>query len=538
MPKPRKSRLLKTYERADDKEQVPDWVLRAHEVDDADVPGASAGDFDVDDDSDGGRLGSVASSDEDDSDEEVTKMEDRDEDQEDDDDEDDDEDEEDDEDEVGGGSFERLQVTTDAIRNCVADDPVKIKHQNFIVFSFISGEEYKSLWCGDRLYRGDLIKIRGVFKVRENASKFIENTLLPSDPGIAVWMAECFTWTSLDQCAADDDDDDSEHARRRVQSALMGYFENEEIRVGQMRDRVAWAANRLPGVHKKTREFFYDSVRRKEEEKEWKKQARRARKQHKKQERLAARGEGDEERPKSAVINLRSDKPYFRKQRWALVSHMSKDQCSSPSFPNEDMSLPLLKFRGVFETREDAEQHVHKHIIPRDGAVDVDLFPCYEWAGLETDDALECEYVGDQNNFNLGTVFAGYYQNNNDKVSKDPKERRMAAMELRRRLEKQGVPLSEMPYDATLVDVPPEPRGSSQAYRGSSSSSGFTDRKSYENESMDWRAEKRIRAVKDAEDDDDDDDAEDEEEEVVDRERKVVASHADEVAFMGTKHRR
>lgn len=321
-----------------------------------------------------------------------------------------------------------LDPESERVAAMAGDDQCRLRHQNFVVFSFIGKNEYKTLRCGDRTYEGNLIKVRGVFKTRENADLFARETLMAEDPTSRVWLGRCFAWTPLDACARDDDMDNADR-KALVHRAIQGYSENETIRVSGMQARIDAARTQDPRGEEESLDFLEKSLEARE----------------------ADDSAAEPAETEIARQTLVSDPVRFPDQQWAVLSCIQPTEFRSPNYPNTDLTLPLIKFRGVFSSREAAETHIMERLVPIDGSIDVSLIPCFHWAGLDDDRVEDRHYAAASDRYNLNEVMQGYLANENDRIFDTPQERLMRAREKRSEMERNGVPDTALPYDARLI---------------------------------------------------------------------------------------
>lgn len=128
--------------------------------------------------------------------------------------------------------YERVPVIA------LESDPVQIPNQNYVCFSVIKPEHYRSLHYNNNgannSYNGFLIKFRGVFKSKEDADKHIKR-IMAIDKHFDVHLVPCFEWTGIDE----DFVSDKEYADKTISEIMKGYFRNENQRLMGMRDRIA-----------------------------------------------------------------------------------------------------------------------------------------------------------------------------------------------------------------------------------------------------------------------------------------------------------
>jgi hypothetical protein len=92
------------------------------------------------------------------------------------------------------------------------------------------------------------------------------------------------------------------------------------------------------------------------------------------------------------LIALESDPYKMADQQWCCVSVIRpEDYGSLVQGEKTSKSAYLLKFRGVFPTKELAIAHIEK-VMKADPHFDVHLIPAFQWASLEDNDASEREY--------------------------------------------------------------------------------------------------------------------------------------------------
>ena len=339
--------------------------------------------------------------------------------------------------------------------SALQDDAYRVRGQNFVCLSFIFPESYDTLHCGNRLYRGYLIKVRGVFKTRENADRYIKERLLASDPHTKVYLARCFQWTTIED-DGDDDERTRESQTEEAEQLLRGYFENENERVSDFQRRINMVRSRNKGRAKQTARYFEEAV----EERT---------KAHERDEKcqesfenttdrmtldgLKQRLESGESLPAAPpIIELSEDVTQIPGQAWACVTCILPKEYRSRSFPNEDHKRPLIKVRGIFATREEADQHIRGKIQPLDGATDVNLVPCFKWAGLDDDSVDDREYMGSDDKCNLRELLDEYAANGNNKIYATPQDRVRQARQRQQECAKRGiVDKAKMPFDARIL---------------------------------------------------------------------------------------
>lgn len=319
------------------------------------------------------------------------------------------------------------------------EDSFKIRGQNFVCLSFVFGDQYRVLHCGKTTYRGDLIKVRGVFKTRENADRYIRDVLMKEDPHSRVILAKMFSWTTLEDDAEDNDGLEVGETDK-IENALRGYFENENERIQGIQRRIDMTKSWNKGRAKETSQFFFQSLEERKKAEEEKKAAREFYEKNKDKEMtMDDLARAPVEGP--FLVRLADDKTHFPHQKWCCVSYIRPDEYRSTHFPNEELKRPIIKVRGVFATRREAEVHIRQHIQALDPHVDVSLVPCGQWAGLEDDSVEDREYMDTfDNRENLRDAIMGYLENKNDQITAIPQDRVRAA-----------AAASDTAYDASLI---------------------------------------------------------------------------------------
>lgn len=318
--------------------------------------------------------------------------------------------------------------------NTLMEDSFKIRGQNFVCLSFVFGDHYHSLHCGDRIYRGDLVKVRGVFKTRENAAWFIQNRLLKEDPHSHVFLAQMFQWTTLEEDA--EDDETPEERTSVIDGALRGYFENENERLLGMQRRIDIVKAPNKDRAMETGDFFFQALEEREREEKWKKENREFYKKNKNNEvgldQVKQALEAGDVPSQPPLIRLQEDQNKVPNQNWCCLSYITPKEFRSRHYPNENLKRPIVKVRGVFATRKEAEQHIRQRILHVDPKVDVSLVPCGKWTGLEDDAVEDREYMDSQHlpeKDNLRGTIQDYLKNRNDTFAETPVQRLERAMD-------------------------------------------------------------------------------------------------------------
>lgn len=128
--------------------------------------------------------------------------------------------------------FDRNKVTRVPLI-ALEKDCYTITDQNWVVFSMIKPEEYGKLTHKEKEYHGYLIKFRGCFPTKEQATAHIHK-VMKVDRHFDCHLIPAFQWSSIDdECV-----EDREYADERIASIMKGYFQNENNRMIGVRDRI------------------------------------------------------------------------------------------------------------------------------------------------------------------------------------------------------------------------------------------------------------------------------------------------------------
>jgi hypothetical protein len=323
-------------------------------------------------------------------------------------------------------------ATEEVVDYTLQDDAFKISGQGYVCISVIFKDQYKVLHTGDGTYSGNLIKIRGVFRMRENADTFIRTHLLKEDPEQRVILARMFSWTILDDDW--DGDDVGEAAMEDIKGALEGYFENENERIKELQRRINRVQGPVKALAKDTREFFNEAnelAERAKEEKEMSKRVTQAAKS------MCLSGANvdevyetyqnreNEETP-PVMLQLGADKSRIKGQAWACLSYISDSAFQNPKKPASfNLRRPIVKVRGVFPDIKQAEAFIRHEIQPRDNRIDVFVVPCFQWATLDDENIENQDYMDDGavQGMTLRGLISEYRDNKNDRISETPQQR-------------------------------------------------------------------------------------------------------------------
>ena len=112
------------------------------------------------------------------------------------------------------------------------------------------------------------------------------------------------------------------------------------------------------------------------------------------------------------MIALEPDLYRVKDQAWALFSMIRPDEYKAMHHKNREYHGFLIKFRGVFATREEAEAHIKK-LMMIDRHFDVHLVPAFTWSGID-DDCVEDRAYADEM---VGSILKGYFEQENTRMT-------------------------------------------------------------------------------------------------------------------------
>lgn len=72
----------------------------------------------------------------------------------------------------------------------------------------------------------------------------------------------------------------------------------------------------------------------------------------------------------------------------------------------------LFKIRGVFATREEADDWIRNKVMNMDPHFDVHLIKCHSWSGLDSDSPRENEYMDEK----IQSMMTSYFEEEHDKM--------------------------------------------------------------------------------------------------------------------------
>lgn len=123
------------------------------------------------------------------------------------------------------------------------------------------------------------------------------------------------------------------------------------------------------------------------------------------------------------MIALEDDLIKIKDQNFACFSVIRPEDYGVLHHKDKEYHGSLIKFRGVFRTREEAERHIKK-TLKIDKHFDIHLVPAFRWAGMGDDDAEENEYADQK----IANIMKGYFVNENNRI-KDIRARIASAEE-------------------------------------------------------------------------------------------------------------
>jgi hypothetical protein len=111
------------------------------------------------------------------------------------------------------------------------------------------------------------------------------------------------------------------------------------------------------------------------------------------------------------MIALEPDVYRVPGQAWALFSMIRPEEYKAAHHKNRDYHGYLIKFRGVFATREEAEAHIKK-VMAIDRHFDVHLIPAFSWSGIDDDCVEDRQYANEM----VGSILKGYFEQENSRM--------------------------------------------------------------------------------------------------------------------------
>lgn len=111
------------------------------------------------------------------------------------------------------------------------------------------------------------------------------------------------------------------------------------------------------------------------------------------------------------MIALEPDIYRIPNQSWALFSMIRPEEYKAAHHKNREYHGYLIKCRGVFATREEAEAHIKK-IMNIDRHFDVHLIPMFTWSGIDDDCVEDRQYANEM----VGSILKGYFEQENSRM--------------------------------------------------------------------------------------------------------------------------
>lgn len=111
------------------------------------------------------------------------------------------------------------------------------------------------------------------------------------------------------------------------------------------------------------------------------------------------------------VIALEPDMYQIDGQAYACFSVIKPEDYGALHHGDKGYKGFLIKFRGVFPSREDADRHIRK-VMGTDRHFDVHLVPCFQWAKMDEDDVSEREHTDET----ISDIMKGYFKEENKRM--------------------------------------------------------------------------------------------------------------------------
>ena len=115
---------------------------------------------------------------------------------------------------------------------------------------------------------------------------------------------------------------------------------------------------------------------------------------------------------KVPTLALQSDLYKVEKQNWVCFSIIRPDEYGTLTHGERSYSGYLVKFRGCFETKEQAVKHIEK-LLQVDRHFDIHLVPAFQWASLDDSDVQDREYVDER----IKEIVTGYFKKENERIA-------------------------------------------------------------------------------------------------------------------------
>ena len=111
------------------------------------------------------------------------------------------------------------------------------------------------------------------------------------------------------------------------------------------------------------------------------------------------------------VIALEEDVYRIPDQNYACFSVIRPEDYGVLHHQDGSYRGSLIKFRGVFKSREEADHHIRR-VMKADKHFDVHLVPCFTWAGMDDHAIEDREYA----NSEIAEIMKGYFSEENNRM--------------------------------------------------------------------------------------------------------------------------
>lgn len=115
--------------------------------------------------------------------------------------------------------------------------------------------------------------------------------------------------------------------------------------------------------------------------------------------------------PRVPVIALEQDVFKIPGQNFACFSVIRPEDYGVLHHGDSSYKGFLIKFRGVFPSREEADKHIRK-VMGTDRNFDVHLVPCFQWSRMDDDTPEDREHL----NSTIGDIMKGYFKEENNRM--------------------------------------------------------------------------------------------------------------------------
>ena len=115
--------------------------------------------------------------------------------------------------------------------------------------------------------------------------------------------------------------------------------------------------------------------------------------------------------PRVPVIALEPDVFKLPGQNFACFSVIRPEDYGALHHGDSSYKGFLIKFRGVFPSREDADRHIRK-VMGTDRNFDIHLVPCFQWSRMDDDAPEDREHL----NSAIGDIMKGYFKEENNRM--------------------------------------------------------------------------------------------------------------------------